>query len=113
MKKFGMNYSLTSTKQMGRKLGWVRTSPKYFQLIQEANQIVCLDFVQQWAIPLNIHTPPMDDTVFLVSKFEDIHLIMSAFQVFENEVRLWTAITYPLVFGFPVSGKKQFPMDDP
>ena len=74
-----------------------------------------------WAIPLNIHPPPppppMDDTVFLVSKFEDIHLIMSAifleFQVFENEVRLWTAITYPLVFGFPVSGKKQFPMDDP
>ena len=45
--KFGANYSLTSIKQMRRKLGWVRTGPKYCQLNREANQIIRLDFAQQ------------------------------------------------------------------
>ena len=47
VEKFGANYSLTSIKQMRRKLGWVRTGPKYCQLIREANHSICLDFAQQ------------------------------------------------------------------
>ena len=47
LERFKIRFSLSTLKTIRRKLGWIRSGPKYCQLIREANQVQRLEFVQR------------------------------------------------------------------
>lgn len=45
--QFGLQLSIATIKRMGRKLGWIKTGPRYCQHVREHNHVNRLAFAQR------------------------------------------------------------------